>query len=63
MSMGANHSLGLAAQYPQLVERLVIVDFAPKIEDEGYLKILASLNVEVANVPLHRAHLLGGQFA
>eukprot|EP01128_Nolandella_sp_AFSM9_P005125 TRINITY_DN2433_c0_g1_i1.p1 TRINITY_DN2433_c0_g1~~TRINITY_DN2433_c0_g1_i1.p1 ORF type:complete len:459 (-),score=99.44 TRINITY_DN2433_c0_g1_i1:61-1437(-) len=49
MSMGAANSIVFASQFPLLVKKLVLIDYAPKLMREGLEKIYAMLKVDFSS--------------
>lgn len=49
-SMGGKVAMSLAMQFPQLVDKLIVVDIAPKAYKPGHLEIFnAILNLDISN--------------
>jgi pimeloyl-ACP methyl ester carboxylesterase len=46
MSMGARNSTLFTTKYPEMVKKLVLVDWAPAIESKGVAKIIEALKYE-----------------
>jgi len=46
MSMGARNSSLFSVKYPHLVKLLVLIDWAPEVQEDGIAKIVSTLNIE-----------------